>query len=48
MEHVYFYRAAVADPETLRGYLDRAYRLGTDFASSAAPAAKVDAQPQAS
>ncbi len=32
VEHVYFYRAAVADKETLQGYLKRAYILGRDFA----------------
>jgi NAD(P)H dehydrogenase (quinone) len=32
VEHVYFYRAAVADAETLKGYLDRAYLLGKEFA----------------
>src|SRR4030042_237837 len=32
VEHVYFYRAAVTDAETLRGYLERAYQLGKDFA----------------
>ena len=32
VEHVYFYRAAVADKETLQGYLERAYQLGKDFA----------------
>ncbi len=31
VEHTYFYRAAVADEETLRGYLQRAYELGRDF-----------------
>ena len=32
VEHVYFYRAAVTDDETRRGYLERAYALGRDFA----------------
>ena len=32
VEHVYFYRAAVADEETIRGYLERSYGLGRDFA----------------
>jgi NAD(P)H dehydrogenase (quinone) len=31
VEHVYFYRAAVADAGTLRGYLERAYQLGKNF-----------------
>ena len=31
VEHVYFYAATAASPETIRGYLDHAYRLGTDF-----------------
>jgi NAD(P)H dehydrogenase (quinone) len=31
VEHVYFYRAAVADDETRRGYLGRAYKLGREF-----------------
>lgn len=34
VEHVYFYRAAVADKETIRGYLDRSYQLGKEFAPS--------------
>ncbi len=32
VEHVYFYRVAVADKETLRCYLDRAYQLGREYA----------------
>ncbi len=32
VEHVYFYGAAIADPDTRRGYLERAYELGKDFA----------------
>jgi NAD(P)H dehydrogenase (quinone) len=32
VEHVYFYRAAVADPDTLQCYLQRAYQLGKEFA----------------
>lgn len=28
----YFYRVPVTDDETRRGYLERAYKLGTDFA----------------
>jgi NAD(P)H dehydrogenase (quinone) len=32
VDHVYFYRAAVADKATLQGYLERAYQLGKDFA----------------
>ena len=31
VEHVYFYRAAVADKETMQGYLERAYQLGKYF-----------------
>jgi NAD(P)H dehydrogenase (quinone) len=31
VEHVYFYRAAVASEETIRGYLARAYQLGKEF-----------------
>jgi len=31
VEHVYFYAVHGADEATLRGYLDRAYRLGRDF-----------------
>jgi len=33
VEHVYFYRVPVCDTETRRGYLERAYRLGNDFAN---------------
>lgn len=32
VEHVYFYRVPVADDETRRGYLERAYKLGKEFA----------------
>ena len=32
VEHVYFYRAAIVDKDTLQGYLERAYELGKDFA----------------
>ena len=32
VEHVYLYRAAVADAETIRGYLERSYLLGKEFA----------------
>lgn len=35
VEHVYFYRATVADEETISGYLERSYRLGKDFATKA-------------
>ena len=31
VEHVYFYAVTMADPATLQGYLERAYRLGRDF-----------------
>ena len=34
VEHVYFYRVAVADEETRRSYLERAYKLGKEFACS--------------
>jgi hypothetical protein len=29
----YFYRVPVCDAETRRGYLERAYQLGKDFAN---------------
>ena len=32
VEHVYFYRVPVTDDDTRRGYLEQAYKLGTDFA----------------
>ena len=32
VEHVYFYRAPVADEETRRGFLERSYTLGREFA----------------
>jgi NAD(P)H dehydrogenase (quinone) len=38
VEHVYFYKAAVADKATLRGYLDRAYNLGREYGDGMAPA----------
>ena len=31
VEHVYFYAATAAPPETIHAYLDRAYQLGKDF-----------------
>jgi NAD(P)H dehydrogenase (quinone) len=34
VDHVYFYRVAVADDETRRGYLERAYILGKEFTKS--------------
>jgi NAD(P)H dehydrogenase (quinone) len=34
VEHVYFYRVPVADDETRRSYLERAYKLGEEFALS--------------
>ncbi len=32
VEHVYFYRVALGDQDTLKGYLQRAYQLGKEFA----------------
>jgi len=32
VEHVYFYRAAIADQDTIKGYLQRAYTLGKEYA----------------
>ena len=32
VEHVYFYGAAVVDDETRRGFLERSYKLGKEFA----------------
>ncbi len=34
VEHVYFYRVPVADADTREGYLERAYKLGKEFAPS--------------
>jgi len=34
VEHVYFYRVPVADDGTRRSYLERAYKLGKEFALS--------------
>jgi NAD(P)H dehydrogenase (quinone) len=31
VEHVYFYAATAASPETIHAYLDQAYQLGKDF-----------------
>jgi NAD(P)H dehydrogenase (quinone) len=31
VEHVYFYAATAAPPETINGYLDQAYQLGKEF-----------------
>jgi NAD(P)H dehydrogenase (quinone) len=36
VEHVYFYAATAASPETIREYLDQAYQLGKDFGVSRA------------
>lgn len=33
VDHVYFYTAATAPPETIMGYLAQAYELGRDFAN---------------
>lgn len=47
VEHAYFYRATVADEPTRRGYLERAYRLGRDYAfpAASAPADAAAARP---
>jgi hypothetical protein len=34
VEHVYFYGVPVADDETRRSYLERAYKLGKEFTRS--------------
>jgi NAD(P)H dehydrogenase (quinone) len=34
VEHVYFYGAPIVDADTRKGYLDRAYKLGKEFANS--------------
>ena len=34
IEHIFFYRVGITDAETLKGYLQRAYRLGTEFAAA--------------
>lgn len=34
VDHVYFYKAAVADYDTRRSYLERSYKLGKEFACS--------------
>jgi NAD(P)H dehydrogenase (quinone) len=31
VEHIYFYAATTASPDTIHGYLDQAYQLGKDF-----------------
>jgi NAD(P)H dehydrogenase (quinone) len=43
VEHVYFYRATVADEPTRHSYLDTAYRLGKEFSAEAVPAATLPA-----
>jgi NAD(P)H dehydrogenase (quinone) len=43
VERVYFYRAAIADEPTRRGYLDTAYRLGREFSAGAEPSAALPA-----
>ena len=37
VEHVYFYAATSAPPETIRHYLDQAYQLGRDFGEPREP-----------
>jgi NAD(P)H dehydrogenase (quinone) len=44
VEHVYFYGATIADEATRRGWLEQAYRLGTEYAAGIEPAA-VTAEP---
>ena len=34
VEHVYFYRVPAADDATRKSYLERAYKLGKEFAIS--------------
>jgi NAD(P)H dehydrogenase (quinone) len=50
VEHVYFHSVPVVDAATRNGYLERAYRLGRDFAapSCAAPSRPSVAAPVAS
>jgi NAD(P)H dehydrogenase (quinone) len=43
VEHVYFYRATIADEPTRRGYLDTAYRLGVEFSAGVEPCAALPA-----
>ncbi len=47
VEHVYFYGAFTVDEPTRRGWLEQAYRLGTDFAAGIEPAAAEGAAPAA-
>jgi hypothetical protein len=37
VEHVYFYGVPVVDDDTRRSYLERAYKLGKEFARSDSP-----------
>jgi NAD(P)H dehydrogenase (quinone) len=50
VEHVYFYAATTAPPETIHRYLEQAYQLGRDFAAppAARPPAATDAPPSSS
>ena len=43
VDHVYFYSAAAAPPDTIHRYLARAYELGRDFDKPALPAASSSA-----
>jgi len=43
VDHVYFYSAAAAAPDTIHRYLERAYELGRDFDKPALPAASSSA-----
>ena len=48
VEHVYFYAATAASPETIQTYLDQAYQLGKDFGvPRAARAALATSSPSA-
>jgi NAD(P)H dehydrogenase (quinone) len=37
VEHIYFYRTAVADEQTRRGCLERVYKLGREYSLLAEP-----------
>lgn len=42
---VYFYRAAVADEATIKGYLEQGYRLGREFERDLLPAPQAESSP---
>lgn len=47
VEHIYFYAATAASPETIQRYLERAYQLGLDFETPTVDRAPTTSSPVA-